>query len=108
MDEGVDQPDSRSSGPGVGRSTRGHGRHRCLRDAEVILTKYRQVKSAMLASGLDLVAFHNDPPPGNILIGDGLPMKLVDYEFASNNDRAYELAVLVTEMFYGEQQVMKL
>lgn len=81
---------------------------RLPRDAEVILTEYRQVKAAMLASGLDLVACHNDPMPGNILIGEGLPMKLVDYEFASNNDRAYELAVLVTEMFYGEQQVMEL
>lgn len=74
----------------------------------MILTEYRQVKQAMLASGLDLVACHNDPMPGNILIGEGLPMKLVDYEFASNNDRAYELAVMVTEMFYGEQQTLEL
>ncbi|MDJ0396032.1 choline/ethanolamine kinase family protein [Rhodococcus sp. G-MC3] len=81
---------------------------RLPRDAEVILAEYRQVKAAMLASGLDLVACHNDPMPGNLLIGDGLPMKLVDYEFASNNDRAYELAVMVTEMFYIEQQTMEL
>ncbi|MBX5333141.1 phosphotransferase [Rhodococcus fascians] len=81
---------------------------RLPRDAEVILAEYGRAKQAMLASGLDLVACHNDPMPGNILIGDGLPMKLVDYEFASNNDRAYELAVMITEMFYGEQQTMEL
>ncbi|OZC89957.1 choline/ethanolamine kinase--aminoglycoside phosphotransferase [Rhodococcus sp. 06-412-2C] len=81
---------------------------RLPRDGEVILAEYGRAKQAMLASGLDLVACHNDPMPGNILIGDGLPMKLVDYEFASNNDRAYELAVMTTEMFYGEQQTMEL
>lgn len=81
---------------------------RLPRDAEVILTEYRLVKQAMLVSGLDLVACHNDPMPGNILIGDGLPMRLLDYEFAPNNDRAYELAVMVREMFYGEQQTLEL
>jgi thiamine kinase-like enzyme len=62
----------------------------------------------MTASGLDLVPCHNDPMPGNFLIAPGKPMKLVDYEFSSNNDRAYELAVMVTEMFYGEQQTLEL
>ena len=81
---------------------------RLPRDADVILAEYGQAKQAMLASGLDLVACHNDPMPGNILVAPGKPMKLVDYEFASNNDRAYELAVMVTEMFYGEQQIMEL
>ncbi|WP_029117841.1 choline/ethanolamine kinase family protein [Mycobacterium sp. URHB0044] len=77
-------------------------------DAELILGEYQVAKSALLASGLDLVACHNDPMPGNFLIGDGLPMKLVDYEFASNNERAYELALLTTEMFYGEEQLLNL
>ena len=36
------------------------------------------------------------------------PMKLVDYEFASNNERAYELALLTAEMFYGEEQLLEL
>ena len=44
---------------------------------------------------------------GNIRIGDGslmkLAMKLADCEFGSSNDRAYELDIMVTEMFYGEQ-----
>lgn len=77
-------------------------------DAELILGEYQQAKSALQASGLDLVACHNDPMPGNFLVADGKPMRMVDYEFASNNERAYELALLIVEMFYGEEQALEL
>jgi thiamine kinase-like enzyme len=77
-------------------------------DAELILGEYRTAKSALLASGLDLAACHNDPMPGNFLVADDKPMKLVDYEFASNNERAYELALLTTEMFYTEARTIEL
>ncbi|MEW9309273.1 phosphotransferase [Labrys neptuniae] len=75
--------------------------------------RYRQAKAAFLASGLDLVPCFNDPMPGNFLISaDGAPnsrpMKLIDYEFASNNERAYELGVLFAEMFYDEQKTLEL
>lgn len=77
-------------------------------DADLILGEYQQAKSALLAGGLDLVACHNDPMPGNFLVADGLPMRMVDYEFASNNERAYELALLIVEMFYTEEQALEL
>lgn len=77
-------------------------------DAELILGEYQVAKSALLASGLDLAACHNDPMPGNFLVADDRPMKLVDYEFASNNERAYELALLTTEMFYTEERIIEL
>lgn len=77
-------------------------------DAELVLAEYEVAKSSLLASGLELVACHNDPMPGNFLVADGKPMKMVDFEFASNNERAYELAVLTTEMFYGDEQIMEL
>jgi thiamine kinase-like enzyme len=77
-------------------------------DAEPLLAEYAAAKAAMLASGLDLVPCHNDPMPGNFLVADGKPMKMIDFEFASNNERAYELAVLTTEMFYTERQVLEL
>jgi thiamine kinase-like enzyme len=77
-------------------------------DAELILGEYQTAKSALLASGLDLAACHNDPMPGNFLVADDKPMKLVDYEFASNNERAYELALLTTEMFYTEERTIEL
>jgi thiamine kinase-like enzyme len=69
--------------------------------------RYGQAKSAFLAAGLDLVPCFNDPMPGNFLIGAdpaaaAKPMRLIDYEFASNNERSYELGVLFAEMFYDE------
>ena len=75
--------------------------------------RYRQAKAAFMASGLDLVPCFNDPMPGNFLISDDpasdpRPMKLIDYEFASNNERAYELGVLFAEMFYNEEVTLAL
>lgn len=74
-------------------------------DFPLVKQEYDAAKEALLASGLDLVPCHNDPMPGNFLIKEGAPMKLVDYEFASNNDRAYEIAILTTEMFYDDEQI---
>jgi thiamine kinase-like enzyme len=77
-----------------------------------ILHRYRQAKAAFMASGLDLVPCFNDPMPGNFLIpgdpGAPKPMKLIDYEFASNNERSYELGVLFAEMFFDEQVTLGL
>lgn len=74
-------------------------------DWAVVEREYRAAKSAVLASGLDLVPCHNDPMPGNFLYSESGPLKLVDYEFASNNDRAYEIAVLTTEMFFDDRRI---
>ncbi|TWS25047.1 phosphotransferase [Tsukamurella sputi] len=70
-----------------------------------LISEYRAARAALLAGGLDIVPCHNDPMPGNFLYHPTRPMKLVDYEFASDNERAYELAVLVTEMFYDDVRV---
>ena len=65
--------------------------------------QYTKAKQAFCASGLDLVPCHNDPMPGNFMVRleqDRISdMKLIDYEFASNNERAYELGVFLGEMF---------
>jgi thiamine kinase-like enzyme len=74
--------------------------------------RYRQAKAAFMASGLDLAPCFNDPMPGNFLISDdpaaAKPMKLIDYEFASNNERSYELGVLFAEMFFDEKLILSL
>ena len=77
-------------------------------DMPWIMHRYRRAKAAFMASGLDLVPCFNDPMPGNFLIGlnSGAapkPMRLIDYEFASNNERSYELGVLFAEMFFDEE-----
>lgn len=72
-----------------------------------LLREYAAAKAALTASGLDVVPCHNDPMPGNFLISPGRPMRLVDFEFASNNERAYDLAVTFTEFFYDEPTVLR-
>jgi thiamine kinase-like enzyme len=69
---------------------------------------YCDAKSAFLASGLDIVACFNDPIPGNFLVSDTQPMMLIDYEFASNNERTYELGVFFGEMFFDERKIEEL
>jgi thiamine kinase-like enzyme len=69
---------------------------------------YGQAKAAFFASGLDLVSCYNDPMPGNFLIRDGAPMRLVDCEYASVNERAFELGLLSAEMFYDEAVTSRL
>jgi thiamine kinase-like enzyme len=76
-------------------------------DMPWIMHRYGQAKAAFMAAGLDIVPCFNDPMPGNFLIGldsgsSQKPMKLIDYEFASNNERSYELGVLFAEMFFDE------
>ena len=50
--------------------------------------------------------------PGNFLVGTDpsapRPMRLIDYEFASNNERSYEFGVLFAEMFFDEPTVERL
>ncbi|MFT4009056.1 MAG: phosphotransferase [Nocardioidaceae bacterium] len=73
-------------------------------DYPIALREYRAAREALEASGIDLAPCHNDPMPGNFLVKEGAPMKLVDFDFASNNDPACELAVLTTEMFYDDER----
>lgn len=82
-------------------------------DMPWLMHRYSQAKAAFMASGLDLVPCFNDPMPGNFLIdaeaaATPKPMRLIDYEFASNNERSYELGVLFAEMFFDEQTTTQL
>lgn len=70
----------------------------------LVQREYQAARSALEASGLDIVPCHNDPMPGNFLTRPGAPMKLVDFEFSSNNERAYELAVMTTEFFFDDRR----
>ena len=73
-----------------------------------IVRRYEEAKAAMLASGLDLVPCFNDPMPGNFLMKPDASMKLIDCEFASNNERAYEIGVFIGEMFYPKDRSLEL
>lgn len=74
--------------------------------------QYQKAKDAFFASGLDLVPCHSDPMPGNFMVrlkDDRITdMQLIDFEFAANNERAYEIAVFLAEVFVGEQTSLEL
>ena len=76
--------------------------------ATEVLANYERAKQRYQAAGLQLVAAHNDPMPGNFLLSDGRPVKLLDFEYAANNDVAYELGVLFAEMFVSEDDSRRL
>jgi thiamine kinase-like enzyme len=68
-----------------------------------IYRQYQQARVALEASGLDLVPCFNDPMPGNFLIAPDNSIKLIDFEYASNNERMYDLAIWACEHFFPEE-----
>lgn len=62
--------------------------------------QYRRARAALESSGLDIVPCMNDTLAGNFLLDDRRNVMLVDFEYASNNDRCYELALWFGEMFF--------
>ncbi|WP_158969797.1 phosphotransferase [Chachezhania sediminis] len=75
--------------------------------------QYKRARAAFMASGLDLAPCHNDPMPGNFMVqlSDDdrlLDMKLIDFEFASNNERAYEIGVFLGEIFADEAATLEM
>lgn len=81
-------------------------------DFNFLHKQYSKAKQAFFASGLDLVPCHNDPMPGNFMVTmDGetiTDMKLIDYEYSSNNERAYELGVFLAEVFVDEKTSLEM
>jgi len=74
---------------------------------EEVLTTYDEAAARFLASGLDIVPCHNDPNPHNFMLPTVDPagaMKLVDYDYASNNERAYEIGVFFAAVTFDADQ----
>ncbi len=70
--------------------------------------QYRRARQALEASGIDLAPCMNDTLAGNFMLnGDG-DIRLVDFEYASNNDRHYELALWFGEMFFDPDMELAL
>lgn len=72
-------------------------------DHDWLTWQYRQARAALEAAGLDLVPCFNDPMPGNFLLGADKSIMLIDFEYASNNDRLYDLAIWAGEHFFSEE-----
>ncbi|MFY9291305.1 MAG: phosphotransferase [Methylorubrum rhodinum] len=71
-------------------------------DAAFLMRGFAEAKAALTAAGLDLVPCMNDTLAGNFMIGPEGRIMLVDFEYASNNERAYEIALWFTEMAFPE------
>jgi thiamine kinase-like enzyme len=71
--------------------------------------QYVMARAALEASGLDITPCFNDPMPGNFMLNVARDrMLLIDYEYASNNDRCYELGIWFGEMFFEEAVELEL
>ena len=62
--------------------------------------QYRRARAALEASGLDIVPSFNDPMAGNFMVDSAGTILLIDYEYASNNDRCYDLGIWFGDMFF--------
>ncbi|KGT94118.1 choline kinase [Erwinia typographi] len=72
-------------------------------DAAWLHKQSRRAQAAILAAGLDKVPCMNDTLAGNFMLNDRGDIRLVDFEYASNNDRCYELALWFGEMFFSPE-----
>ncbi|MDW6021110.1 choline/ethanolamine kinase family protein [Mesorhizobium sp. BAC0120] len=73
-------------------------------DFQSLYNQCLRARSALEASGLDIVPCYNDPAPANFLINDAGKITIVDFEYASNNDRCCDLATWCGEMFLSDAQ----
>lgn len=77
-------------------------------DAAWVMLNTQMARDALNASGLDLVPSFNDPMPGNFMMGEDGSIMLIDYEYASMNDRCYDLGIWFGEMFFTQTQELEL
>jgi thiamine kinase-like enzyme len=62
--------------------------------------QFERARTALQSSGIDLKPCMNDTLAGNFMLNDQRAVRLVDFEYASNNDPHYELALWFGEMFF--------
>lgn len=77
-------------------------------DGHWIMLNQRMAREAIEAAGFDLVPCFNDPMPGNFMLGADNSIMLIDYEYASMNDRCYDFGIWFGEMFYTPDQELDL
>lgn len=73
-------------------------------DGQWVTLNEKMARDAIMASGMDLVPCFNDPMPGNFMIGSDGSIMLIDYEYASMNDRCYDFGIWFGEFFFTPEQ----
>lgn len=69
---------------------------RLLAWQQSVVDTWMPVQNAFIAGGIDLVPGHNDMLPSNYMLKDGEDIKLIDYDYAANTERAYEPGGILT------------
>ncbi|HVT54025.1 MAG TPA: choline kinase family protein [Dongiaceae bacterium] len=72
------------------------------RDWDALHWQYGRIRRALDAAGLDLVPCINDTYVTDFMANGRNEVKLVDFEYASNNDRCADLAIWFYELFFPE------
>jgi hypothetical protein len=58
-----------------------------------------RARASITASGMDLAGCYNDAHITNYMIGRGHAVKIIDWEYASNNDPVWDLGLVAFESF---------
>ena len=71
-------------------------------DFEQMLWQRGRAERAIRASGMDLTACFNDGYVSNYMFNDRLEVKIIDWEYAANNDPYWDLMMFSWENFYTD------
>jgi len=73
-------------------------------DFEEMMWQRGRAERAVRASGMDLVACFNDGYVSNYMFDDRLDVKIIDWEYAANNDPYWDLTMFSWENFFTDPQ----
>lgn len=79
-------------------------------DIDWLIDNYEFARGALQAAGIDVAPCMNDTLAANFMLDSADGVRLVDFEYASNNDVCYELALWLGEMFFepaAEREVLE-
>lgn len=74
----------------------GEAHHRLEPYQRATVDLWMPLQEAYIAAGLDIVPGHNDMLPSNYMTAPGSPIMLIDYDYAANTDRFYEIGAMLT------------
>jgi len=72
------------------------------KDIEYLLSQCNKARSAIEAAGIDLCGCFNDSYVSNFMRNDDGGIKFIDWEYASNNDPYWDVALFCIESFHDD------
>jgi thiamine kinase-like enzyme len=76
--------------------------------APLLASAIEDARLAVTASGLDLCGCYNDGHITNYMINDSGDVKIIDWEYAANNDRYWDIALFSFETFMWDERLKHL